>query len=579
MANLTHSDRVLTAVNGARLELGALLRDAFGARFDFWACVDPTAGPGPSDAGRPCASGDRASDDGIVSTPGSPPALAYKLVGRGAAPRVEPLSDGRWQLALRLPDIEYGWVIASAEVPCSDPQWILRVARQVRSRLDGDRRLADMQYECDVLVEQVSGDLEELTFLQSAVAQSAVPPKVTDASPLIERLLPELGQRVAATWIAFSPVDQDEGLCEAGAERATLRTIHVNSPADYVEHLETIIKTYGDSARCKTLVLNRGPDSQRGLAVDRQRNLILEPVAHRDHLYGWIVVVDRQQAMSNARRRGERPANGVNGDEFGTNEAMLVKSTASILAAHIRNIRLFEEKKQLLIGTVRALVNALDAKDPYTAGHSERVAMVARRLGQLSGYGPSAQERIYFAGLLHDVGKIAIRDEVLNNEQRLNDRQYREIKRHPEKGWAILYGLKDLDEILLGVLHHHERWDGSGYPDGLAGDCIPNDGRILAVADTFDAMTSDRSYRKALPEEKVISVLQEGANRQWDPRVVRLALDHLAELNRIRDEHVTRKTAVRRPAARAGAPAAPSSLEMEGLGDHSAAGEFPEVNS
>ena len=153
-------------------------------------------------------------------------------------------------------------------------------------------------------------------------------------------------------------------------------------------------------------------------------------------------------------------------------------------------------------------------------GHSERVAFYAQRLGEELGLDKQALERLYLTGLLHDIGKIGVDDAILRKPARLDDEEFAKINRHPESGWAILHGLEHLSYVLPGVLHHHEKFDGSGYPDGLAGENIPLDGRILAVCDAYDAMTSDRPYRQGMAHEKAESILRNGAGSHWDPELV-----------------------------------------------------------
>ncbi len=163
---------------------------------------------------------------------------------------------------------------------------------------------------------------------------------------------------------------------------------------------------------------------------------------------------------------------------------------------------------------------AIDAKDPYTSGHSERVARIAARLGEELGMSPAKRSDLYLTGLLHDVGKIGIDDQVLKKNGPLTPEEFRQIQSHVEIGVTILKDLKKLNHILPGVKHHHESLDGTGYPDHLAGDEIPLEARILAVADAYDAMSSNRPYRKRLSLAQIDKILQEGRNTQWDPDVV-----------------------------------------------------------
>jgi response regulator RpfG family c-di-GMP phosphodiesterase len=180
------------------------------------------------------------------------------------------------------------------------------------------------------------------------------------------------------------------------------------------------------------------------------------------------------------------------------------------------------ELRTAYIQTIRALAEAIDAKDAYTRGHSERVAVYASRLGNQMGLRKEMIERIYFAGLLHDVGKIGIPDAIITKPDRLTVEEYEEIKRHPEIGAKILEPVEFLHSIVPCVRHHHEWYDGcqSGYPERLAGDQIPLPSRVILVADTVEAMTSDRPYRKALSIDVVVAELHKYSGTQFDPVVV-----------------------------------------------------------
>jgi HD-GYP domain-containing protein (c-di-GMP phosphodiesterase class II) len=169
---------------------------------------------------------------------------------------------------------------------------------------------------------------------------------------------------------------------------------------------------------------------------------------------------------------------------------------------------------------VRCLTAAIDAKDPHTRGHSERVARIAVRLGKQMGLPPVVLSDLYLAGLLHDIGKIGIRDSVLRKPGRLTGEEFEHIKQHPVIGDRLVSNIRPLEHLRPGVRHHHERWDGGGYPDGQAGERIPLQARILAVADSCDAMMAARPHRPGLPPERIDSVLVEGAGSQWDPDIV-----------------------------------------------------------
>lgn len=172
---------------------------------------------------------------------------------------------------------------------------------------------------------------------------------------------------------------------------------------------------------------------------------------------------------------------------------------------------------QKSIQVVKVLAEAIDAKDTYTKGHSSRVAEYSREIARRSHYSEAAQDEIYMMGLLHDVGKIGVSDVVITKPGRLTDEEFEQIKTHPEKGDKILQAIEELPKLAVGAKWHHERYDGRGYPDGLKGEEIPEEARIIAVADAYDAMTSNRSYRRGMDQAKVREQIEGGKGTQFDP--------------------------------------------------------------
>jgi putative two-component system response regulator len=206
------------------------------------------------------------------------------------------------------------------------------------------------------------------------------------------------------------------------------------------------------------------------------------------------------------------------------------------LVARVRNlVRLkrftdaFEEAQAVII----ALAATIDARDPYTAGHSERVSYYAELLGRAVGVSPEEQRLLHFGGLFHDIGKIAIRDTVLLKPGKLTPEEYKDIQRHPVAGRDLLKDMRTLDAAIPIVYHHHERYDGSGYPEGLAGDAIPLLARIASVADVYDALTTSRPYRAAMTRTEALEVMEaERRKGWWDPGLFdefRAALEALPE--------------------------------------------------
>ena len=187
------------------------------------------------------------------------------------------------------------------------------------------------------------------------------------------------------------------------------------------------------------------------------------------------------------------------------------------------------ENKNLFLQVVSALVAAIDTKDVYTRGHSSRVAKYSKMIAKRLGYSEARQDEIYMMGILHDVGKIGIPITVLNKKGALTDEEYEQIKGHSVMGAAILQKIEDNPKFALGAKHHHERYDGTGYPDGLKGDKIPEEARIIAVADAYDAMSSDRSYRNHLPQDEIKIEITNGKGIQFDPTFADIMLSIIEE--------------------------------------------------
>jgi len=209
---------------------------------------------------------------------------------------------------------------------------------------------------------------------------------------------------------------------------------------------------------------------------------------------------------------------------FNQTSLELFATFAHQIAAALENARLNEANRRNFYQTIRALAQALEMRDSYTRGHSERVRTYSLRIAAGLEMSPTDLECLEQAALLHDIGKIGVRDSVLLKKGRLDLEERAAIERHPVIGDSILHPVGFLREALEAVLHHHEHWDGTGYPDGLAGVRIPLVARVIAVADAYDAMTSDRPYRAALTHEEAAREVERGAGRQFDPTVVRAFL-------------------------------------------------------
>jgi HD-GYP domain-containing protein (c-di-GMP phosphodiesterase class II) len=270
-------------------------------------------------------------------------------------------------------------------------------------------------------------------------------------------------------------------------------------------------------------------DEEIDFIVDRVQNEV--PVAFSDQTKIYAAG-DRIRALSpqmlvhpieqNGTVFGFLVAGGKRGDDpqVSSHDTKMLDAVSGILSAFLENSSLYQEQNDTFVGTVKAMSSAIDAKDPYTQGHSERVAMLSARLARQIGQSEDEIECIRISGLVHDVGKIGVPESVLCKPGRLSNDEFDMIKLHPTIGMDILKDIPSLNAILPGVLHHHEKWDGTGYPGKLAGEEIPLMARIMAIADTFDAMSSNRAYRAGMPREKVLAEIERCAGTQFDPELV-----------------------------------------------------------
>ncbi|HAV43221.1 TPA: HD-GYP domain-containing protein [bacterium] len=253
-----------------------------------------------------------------------------------------------------------------------------------------------------------------------------------------------------------------------------------------------------------------GPDARtdpvvKDLLMDSAiaKPYICVPLKAADEVIGLVLAIAKQDKQT-----------------FSSRDLKLLLSAAIQTAIVIKNAQLVSDLKWLFITTVKAISSAIEAKDPYTHGHSTRVTLYSLVIADQLGLSREIKENIRLAGILHDVGKIGIPVEILNKPSGLSKEEYDEIKKHPDAGSKIVEGIEHLVKIVPGIRHHHERYDGQGYPDHLQKENIPLLGRILAVADAFDAITSDRPYRRAECTEVALDELRKHAGTQFDPEIV-----------------------------------------------------------
>jgi response regulator RpfG family c-di-GMP phosphodiesterase len=378
-----------------------------------------------------------------------------------------------------------------------------------------------------VFSQQVTDDFEELTFLRRMATHLIVTDTTLDVNHIVDQTIAGLREMIGAEAIYFVKLTED-------GRHEVVRNC-CSSP-DLAQCVDSSIVAglsikHRERATAGPFVRNDLDTSDPEAFEAGVRQYLQVPISTGARHFGWFVAVNRALV---GRHWKPSPLLQLGHDEFGTWEASLLSTAATLVASHSSNLDLIREKEQLLINTVRSLVSALDSKDAYTRGHSERVALFSKRIAEKFGYDSVATERLYLAGLLHDVGKIGVSDAILRKPDKLTPEEFAEIKRHPDEGYAILRDLEQLRYVLPAVLHHHEQVDGAGYPDGLKNEQIPLDARIMAVADAYDAMTSDRAYRAGMPHEKAVAILRSGAGTQWDAKVVEAFLSVIHDITTIR---------------------------------------------
>jgi putative nucleotidyltransferase with HDIG domain len=242
--------------------------------------------------------------------------------------------------------------------------------------------------------------------------------------------------------------------------------------------------------------------------------------------YGWPDEIENIVAV--AIKRNDKvlgliaAANKVESNQFDSVDIKMLASVATESAVYLENFNLYQDLQDLMMGSLRALTKSIDVKDPYTCGHSERVAITSRWLAQGLGLDENAIRDAYLGGLLHDVGKIGVSESILTKPGKLTDQEFDEIRKHPEIGTKILQDIKPLREVNRAVLTHHERLNGSGYPHHLRKDEIPMIGRIVGLADSFDAMINERVYRSAFSLPQVLKEINQCRNTHYDPKLVDL---------------------------------------------------------
>ncbi|MCC6511354.1 MAG: HD-GYP domain-containing protein [Pirellulaceae bacterium] len=364
------------------------------------------------------------------------------------------------------------------------------------------RQAAKLQTQLDISAQQLAQSFEEQCWLRDLARNMSISHDTANANLLAQGILKPLLD-LLRTETLYLLVRDDE------TTRSGLASCYFGSDKVSLPEMASLLPSLIQNKPTGAIVLNHAH-----LLSERVQSLVAVPVLSCDRPLGYIVAINR--TTPNIAH-----AFSLLDPEFGTVEVGLLEEASVLLSTQTHNIRLILDSQHLALGTLQAMSRAIDARDPYTRGHSERVARLSFEIAEILGLEETACQEIYVAGILHDVGKIGIPDRVLLKPGALSDEEFDIIKQHPEIGYRIVEQLGKLHFTLPGVLYHHERWDGRGYPQGLAGDDIPLMARIIAVADSFDAMTSSRPYRHAMPLTQACEIINEGSGKQWDEMLVR----------------------------------------------------------
>lgn len=383
------------------------------------------------------------------------------------------------------------------------PHAVVELARAIGANLEHQQRHLDLKSQLADVSSHLLSTFEELSLLHRLTERLQLSSSGAELCEMAVRWIADVVPARCVSAILRGSAGADPSPDRTGPQQIISWG---GCPIDDAE-FPRLLERLGPEADQQCVVLNRERTSSPTWYYPNVRDLISVPIRSGNRVLGHLVAFNNRLID-----RG--------GDEFGAIEASLLASVAAILGVHAGNHQLYQEQSDFFNSVIRALSSAIDAKDPYTCGHSDRVGRIAVSLARELGCSAEELDTIYLSGLLHDIGKIGIDDTVLRKPGQLTSEEYEHIKKHPELGYNILQGVKELDKVLPVVLHHHEAWDGSGYPHGLKGEESPKLARITAVADSIDAMGSDRPYRKGMPEEKLANILREGAGRQWDAEVV-----------------------------------------------------------
>ncbi|HEX8525309.1 MAG TPA: HD domain-containing phosphohydrolase [Tepidisphaeraceae bacterium] len=384
------------------------------------------------------------------------------------------------------------WLNQQAEeLPIYGDEAIQRQGRLLQGMIRDQLRLSSLEQELDSLSGQLANTYEELSLIYQI-----------SSGMRINRTAKDFFKQACLDVMGVMNVrGMGVALCESDQKQDPVLYGSLSLPPGKVHRLADELMNVMKERKSHLLINDLKDDQTFSWLNDHAKQLLAVPLQRQEQVLGCLFALDKETNI------------------FDSVDSKLLNSIANESAIYLENAMLFEGVHGLMMGLLHSLTSAVDAKDAYTCGHSERVALLARRLAQEINLSDYEVERIYMAGLLHDVGKIGVSEAVLQKPGKLTVEEFDMMKKHPEIGARILQDIREIKDIIPGVLYHHERFDGKGYPSGLAGENIPVMGRILCLADCFDAMTSNRTYRKALPLEVALIEIRRCSGTQFDPKL------------------------------------------------------------
>lgn len=414
-----------------------------------------------------------------------------------------------------------------AAMPSVSRADVARIALLLQVEHDQRAGAQQLSSQLESVSAQLAESYEEMNLLYTMTQNMTVqePPE-----RFIQQVCRELLTTLRYAWIGMRMSDENPRLKRLAGRFFVAGNIPQPLPA-----LRTLTKRlFPGAASGQPIVLQPAANTEDSEYAALGSTVIVQPVMDQGRVLGLLIAGEKHG-----------PDNAASSIDI-----KLLSAAATHMTVFLENAALYDDLNAMFLGTLEALTASIDAKDRYTCGHSRRVSHLTQLLAAATGMDEHTVGRCRIAGLVHDVGKIGVPESVLLKPGKLDDNEFAWIKKHPEIGHRILKDIPQLSDVLPGVLHHHERWDGRGYPHGLKGDSIPLMARLIGLADSFDAMSSTRTYRSALSRERVLEEIRNCAGTQFDPELapIFVALD-FAEYDRLMQAHQAAESALERKAA------------------------------